>query len=227
MSRRLIISDVHGFYDAMVGALKDAKYNPDSDSLICLGDMINRGPKSREVIRFMRHYADKVILGNHETGLPLWLMGKIDDEAWFGMGGEETANSYSKRADGAEQLAKDAEWISTLEILHEDKDFYYVHAGLNSKRPLDAQSPEDTLWGQHKEFYKKPHRFNKTVIHGHMPVRHLYRWNNINVDEGNAIHYHNKIGIDGGSIAGGYVFVYDADNKVTYRNRVSRGLKNG
>ncbi|MCX7610307.1 MAG: metallophosphoesterase [Ignavibacterium sp.] len=221
MTRKLVVSDIHGYYDALVTCLKKAKYNPDKDELICLGDMINRGPKSYEVVSFMKKYASVVILGNHEIGFPLWFYQKTDPELFYKMGGIKTIDSYYRHKNPDKKLANHIEWLMTLSNMHEDDEYIYIHASLDYKKPLYAQTPESLLWGQNRDFFKTKNPLNKTIVHGHVPVEHIYRWNGLKPNYRQAVFHDNKISIDGGSIGGKYIFVYDLTNKITYAERVN------
>ncbi|NEP44268.1 MAG: serine/threonine protein phosphatase, partial [Okeania sp. SIO2H7] len=63
--RRIIIGDVHGHYDGMI-ALLEAIAPGKKDEVYFLGDLIDRGPKSAQVVDFVRKSPYKCLLGNHE-----------------------------------------------------------------------------------------------------------------------------------------------------------------
>ncbi len=100
--RRLIIGDVHGHYTELMRALEHARYDDGTDSLVFLGDYINRGDKSREVLDFviglnLRQPGRHVFLrGNHEDIVLHCLKGDIKAfHAWLdGMFGLPTLGSY-------------------------------------------------------------------------------------------------------------------------------------
>lgn len=64
------IGDVQGCYDSLQRLLLRINYQPDDDELIFVGDLVNRGPKSLEVLRFIRSLSKvRVVLGNHDLYL--------------------------------------------------------------------------------------------------------------------------------------------------------------
>ena len=68
--RYLFVSDVHGEYDKMIASLNAAKFNKDTDTLVCLGDMFDRGAQSREVLEFILDLPHCIIVwGNHDLRL--------------------------------------------------------------------------------------------------------------------------------------------------------------
>lgn len=68
--RYLFVSDVHGEYDKMIASLNAAKFNRNTDTLVCLGDMFDRGAQSREVLEFILNLPNCIIVwGNHDLRL--------------------------------------------------------------------------------------------------------------------------------------------------------------
>jgi serine/threonine protein phosphatase 1 len=77
--RHLITSDIHGQYDELMLALENARYDEATDKLILLGDCIDRGRQSREVLEFLAGLMDRgreieLIKGNHEDILQAFLV---------------------------------------------------------------------------------------------------------------------------------------------------------
>ena len=68
--RYVFISDVHGMYYKMLNALDDAKFDYTKDTLVCLGDMFDRGPHSKEILEFIMNLPHKILVwGNHDRRL--------------------------------------------------------------------------------------------------------------------------------------------------------------
>ena len=61
------VSDVHGEYDKMVAALNASGFDPQKDTIVSLGDAIDRGEKSREVVEYLLSCPNRIlIMGNHD-----------------------------------------------------------------------------------------------------------------------------------------------------------------
>ncbi len=75
-----IIGDVHGCYDELTALLRKIAFNPDSDRLIFVGDLVNRGPKSEQVLAFVRSLDGiaEMVLGNHDISLLAYALGVYD-----------------------------------------------------------------------------------------------------------------------------------------------------
>lgn len=72
-----VIGDVHGQYDALLRLLEKIRYREGRDALWFVGDLVNRGPKSLEVLRYVSALGDrcKVVLGNHDFSLLVQAVG--------------------------------------------------------------------------------------------------------------------------------------------------------
>jgi len=77
MHNTYIIGDVHGCYDELMDLLAHVGFNPQYDRLIFVGDLINRGPKSLAVLRFVHTLGEaaQLVLGNHDISLLAYACG--------------------------------------------------------------------------------------------------------------------------------------------------------
>jgi serine/threonine protein phosphatase 1 len=198
MRKTFVIGDIHGCHDAMLRLLRMIAPDPAHDTLIFLGDYLDRGPASRQVIITLlelrqthRHLV--TLMGNHEQMLLDYLTGN-DQEIFLTSGGIETLESYgitnfsdiwTQRILPPEHL----EFLENLPTYWEDEEYIYVHAALEPGVPLARQKREWLLWGRFG-FIDSDHDFSKRVIYGHTP------WPAPKVE-------HNKIGIDTGAVYGG------------------------
>jgi hypothetical protein len=65
--RYFFISDVHGEFNDMIKALDNAGFNPEQDTLVSLGDLMDRGPDSKKVIEYVLGCRNKILIwGNHD-----------------------------------------------------------------------------------------------------------------------------------------------------------------
>ena len=167
MTRRLFIGDVHGHYDGLMQLLNKIALT-DQDRLYFVGDLIDRGPKSAQVVKFVRHRADGCVLGNHEQ---LLLEAFPQDGAhlpmlqgWLYSGGQATLSSYGE----VEDLLKDIDWIRGLPLYLDLDDVWLVHAGVNPKLPVEKQTQQDLCWIRNA-FHSSTEAYfaDKLIITGH------------------------------------------------------------
>lgn len=179
------IGDIHGCADNLDRALVHIQ----EDFIVTLGDMVDRGPQSADVLarlwRLQNDEPSRVIClkGNHEQ----MLLEFIDDPAglgarWLSFGGKETLESFgisdvSSRPDAEEALDladrfEDAlprgmqDWLRNLPIYWNTGNVWCVHAGMNPKKAAEKQSERTLLWG-HPEFYSTSRNDDICVVHGH------------------------------------------------------------
>ncbi len=203
------IGDVHGCFNAMLNLLDkielDRAARPEAKAtLVFLGDLIDRGPASRQVIEFLRDYdppwADIVLLkGNHEEVMLTVMEGNLKAmRSWLGFGGKSCARSYGVDNLGQLEISPEnimmslqkkipkshMDFIDSFEDSFRFGDYLMVHAGIMPKVPLEAQTSQDMRWIREKFIsYKKPHEV--MVVHGHTVVETAEQLSNrIPVDTG-------------------------------------------
>lgn len=205
--RLYAIGDVHGRFDLlqdMHARIRDEieRDAPADWRLIHIGDYIDRGPQSREVVdRLVSLSAEPRVvslLGNHDAGL-LDFLARPEKESLFARhGGQQTAASYGVEADfSSESLAREAAaalrsaippahltFLATLPRSITFGDFFFCHAGIRPGVRLEDQNPEDLIWIR-KVFLESPLLHPKVVVHGHTPTRVPdILPNRVNVDTG-------------------------------------------
>jgi serine/threonine protein phosphatase 1 len=202
------VGDVHGRADLLMqlfsGIDADLEANPPPRALhVFLGDYIDRGPDSREVLdlliaRSQRH--EMIFLkGNHEVLIEQFLRKPETLATWRQVGGSRTLLSYgvtpSFNPDAAERAALARRLADVLPPAHMQffrslqrsficGEFFFVHAGVRPGVPLSQQTDEDLFWIREK-FLKHPDKFEKIIVHGHTPVAEVeVHPNRINIDTG-------------------------------------------
>ncbi|MEB3828854.1 metallophosphoesterase family protein [Phormidium sp. CCY1219] len=170
--RRIVIGDVHGHYDALM-RLIEAIAPGEGDRLYFLGDLIDRGPQSARVVKFVRESSYQCLLGNHEhLLLDVCRNGKINPGAmqgWRYSGGQSTLASYPPlHSNPTQALLNDVEWMRTLPLYLDLGDAWLVHAGVHPQLPLEEQGAEDFCWIR-EPFHSisQPYFPNKLIIVGH------------------------------------------------------------
>ena len=192
-----VIGDVHGFNKTFRQLVAKLELTID-DRVVLLGDLIDRGPDSFDVIRFAREDPRiHCIKGNHEAmmteNFDLELIAHPDQDMakWLYNGGHETVASYIRAfpedAKGALELMIEADvsWMRLLPAHIVLDRWRLVHAGYNPKLEMNEQRLDDLLWIR-KPFHTawQPLDLQRTVLFGHTPTMNLYprsenRWGEV------------------------------------------------
>jgi len=198
MAHLFAIGDIHGCCDQLLRLMERIPIDWSRDRLVFMGDYIDRGPHSFEVVDYLVglkvQHPDIVFLkGNHEQMLADYLSGR-DRMTYLYNGGRQTLDSYLKHAGPNTQFPippSHLRFFESLKLHHETEDYIFVHAGLRQDRSFDQQDPEDMLWIREK-FINSKHSFGKRVVFGHTPLQEpLVEQNKIGIDTGAV--YGNKL----------------------------------
>ena len=169
MKRTIFIGDLQGCFDEFMQLLEKLNYSPKEDELILLGDLINRGPKSMEVVSYlMEHPEIKSVMGNHEYHFIRHV------------GGKKKKKSFTPLVkEFGDKLPKVVKYLKRLPMFIESEKWIAVHAGLEpGKHPSSSSSKflctvrmlgsngESRPWF---EYYFGP----KWVIFGHWSLKGL------------------------------------------------------
>jgi serine/threonine protein phosphatase 1 len=191
------IGDVHGRLDVLAPLLRDigqdalAARRPERPLLIFLGDYVDRGPESREVVDLVLQlqsdgaFEVAPLKGNHEEALLQFLDEPGFATTWMEHGGGATLASYgvqpaASRTDASAWVSvRDAfakalpvthqRFYQQLELVRVVGDYAFVHAGVRPGVPLEDQTERDLLWIR-QEFLNDRGPFGKVIVHGHTPT---------------------------------------------------------
>src|SRR6056297_3545044 len=95
MGRRLVIGDIHGRIDALKEVLEKSKFDYENDKLILLGDVVDGGYNTNQVINELMKIKNIVfVLGNHDIWMMNYLFKNETPAYWLNQGGASTLNSY-------------------------------------------------------------------------------------------------------------------------------------
>jgi len=116
------IGDVQGCHDELVALLDAIRYDRARDRLWFVGDLVNRGPKSLEVLRFVRDLGGGavVVLGNHDLHLV------CRAEGLWKRREDDTLDAVLGAPDGMELV----DWLRERPLMHVEDGHAMVHAGL-------------------------------------------------------------------------------------------------
>ncbi|HET7605021.1 MAG TPA: metallophosphoesterase family protein [Sphingomicrobium sp.] len=207
--RAYAVGDIHGRLDLLEqllgkihGDIADRKAR--KVLLVFVGDLIDRGPSSAEVVERLRTYDHPgvqavFLLGNHEEVLLRILGGEADLIAkWRSFGGRECLASYGVDAGQMARLSDDDALAAVREAIPMDHvafletfddscrfgDYLFVHAGIRPGVEIDQQRQSDLRW------IREPFLFDETdhgfiVVHGHTIRPEVeMRPNRIGIDTG-------------------------------------------
>lgn len=197
------IGDIHGRADLLGRMLEgivedsDARRHQFADRpmIIFLGDYVDRGRQSRQVIEVALLFAQnnafevRFLLGNHEEAMLDFFDHRTTGAGWSKRGGRATMESYGLLvpSDSADRLvwsgarealrkkipAEHVQFLRSLETSVECGNLFFVHAGVRPDIPLNAQTKNDMLWIR-REFLNHEGGFDKVIVHGHTPAERAF-----------------------------------------------------
>lgn len=163
LGRDFFVGDLHGQYDMLIQALRDIAFDPDSDRVFCVGDLVDRGPASMECLELLDAPWFWSVLGNHEDFLIDAVAGNDQAAAnLFANGGRWAAFADQDRL---EQLV--ADYVATLPLAirveqHDGRAIGVIHAAVTSG-----------VWGR---FDQNADIWNRRIIRGLNDVAESEAW---------------------------------------------------
>jgi len=184
------IGDVHGCATELRLLLNKLPLTPES-TVVFLGDYVDRGPQSKEVIDTvltLRETCNVVSLkGNHEALFMAFLRDPGSEAAGMFIynGGSATLHSYATETGDYHIPKEHREFLENLDLFHETDDYFFVHAGC-PRIPVEQfdvrKHAHDFLWAR-GAFLRTNYKWSKLIVHGHTPVKAVdMRPNRINID---------------------------------------------
>ena len=183
MSKLIAVSDIHGCFYSFMNLLEKCEYQEENDILVCIGDYIDRGKNSYELLEYLIDLQKRVgkekcvcLLGNHED------MAMYDIESWRipQNGSSKTRKSLIKNG---KRIKDYYWWFSELPIIYDAGEIYFCHAGFSYPK-LEENTRDEILWGKYSLYLSEP--TEKQVIFGHYAMKDIYKTpnNNIGIDTG-------------------------------------------
>jgi serine/threonine protein phosphatase 1 len=171
MSGRLIaIGDIHGClaaFDAILAAMAPTK----EDTLVALGDYVDRGPDSKGVIDRLIQLGSQCNLvalhGNHEEMMLDVINRGQPPFRWLQYGGVETLDSYGFAGDISVISKEHHHFFASMVDYYETQDCLFVHANYDPDLPLDQQPKHLLRWQKLTDSTPAPHHSGKRAIVGH------------------------------------------------------------
>ncbi len=200
--RRIAIGDIHGCAKAL-RTLIESIQPAQNDELIFVGDYIDRGPDSRNVVDQILELSQRcrvvTLRGNHEIMLQGVALNGLDDRVWLANGGQATVTSYGGN------LAKIPEdhlmFFQGLQPFYETQADIFVHAGYLPQVAMRSQADMELYWAHLSSPLPLPHHSGKRVIVGHTPQ-----------PEGRVLDAGHLVCIDTYCFGGGYLTAMDMES---------------
>ena len=187
--KTFVVGDIHGRCAQLLNLLDMLPRDPQTDTLVFLGDLIDRGADAPGCVAHVRELCgenpERVVClrGNHEQ----MCMDFLDGQAtiWLEpiVGGQRTYEQYTGKSPYADPEqdpeevratleralpAEHLEFMQSLPFYHEDEHAIYVHAGLDAGKHPSESSPASLMWMRDMDFYKNYR--GKPCIFGHTPT---------------------------------------------------------
>ena len=180
--RLYVVGDVHGHLATFRALLHRLNLGPE-DRVVCLGDMIDRGPDSAGLVDLLRSHPQVICLkGNHEQMAvqSVQMDGTFEAwQPWMKRGGKSTYASYIVQAEGdlwqaKQTMVDDFIWLDNLPTQIVLDHIRLVHAGYDPRMPLDMQGEKELLWIR-KEWFQHEGAVDpaRTVFFGHTTTTKL------------------------------------------------------
>lgn len=171
MSGRLIaIGDIHGCSAALRTLLEAISPTP-ADTIVTLGDYVDRGQDTRDVVEQLialsRQCQLVPLLGNHEEMMLDVIRDGQPPFRWLQYGGVDTLDSYGFCGDMSVIPRNHREFFDSLLNYYETDSHFFVHANYNPKLPLINQTEHSLRWQKLTEFVPPPHVSGKRAVVGH------------------------------------------------------------
>ena len=202
------IGDIHGRLDLLEELhgmiLEDAAGHDGSKAIVYLGDFIDRGAQSKQVVDLLIEqpldgFEAIHLLGNHEQAMLDFMEYPEAAAAWLSFGGQVTLLSYGAGLGRVQmgrqvQILRDEldarlpqshrEFLASCRLMHVEGSYCFAHAGIRPGVPLEEQKAEDLMWIR-GEFCDSAEDHGCIVVHGHSITEEVeWRPNRIGIDTG-------------------------------------------
>jgi serine/threonine protein phosphatase 1 len=193
MSRTLCLGDIHARIEALKEVLTKSKFDYDKDKLILLGDVIDGGSNTYDVIEELLKIKNIIFVkGNHEIFfMDSIFKGTLPSE-WINQGGANTLNSYGGKVIpgtypedepvlvdvmGVRIPRTHIEFLNKTKLYHIENNMLFVHGGLDPNKPIQEQKEDVLLWDRSIIKYAETNNIQsyKKVFCGHTSTQLIER----------------------------------------------------
>jgi serine/threonine protein phosphatase 1 len=218
MSGRLIaIGDIHGCAAALDTLL--AAIDPQADdTIVALGDYVDRGPDSKGVIDRLIVLGTRCELialhGNHEEMMLDVVRDGQPPFRWLQYGGVETLDSYRFAGDMSVVSQEHRDFFASMRDFYETDNYFFVHANYDPDLPLAEQPRQLLRWMKLTDMTPPPHRSGKRAIVGHTHDRN-----------GEIFDIGHLVCIDTFCYGGGWLTALDVDSGQLWQSNLAGELR--
>ena len=207
-----LIGDIHGQLSKLKNLISKVQSDIESDDLIIfVGDYIDRGPRSFEVIEFLLKLKSEhnivFLIGNHEDMFLRFVSRGDNYNNYMANGGEYTIKSYFKNLKEFKIPETHKKFYNSLKLYYESDLFIAVHAGINPKvKNITDQRRDDIIWIR-ESFYEYNKKWDKTIVFGHTPTMYINASKDVNKNITKGVYIDDKrniIGIDTNAMSEGF-----------------------
>ena len=192
--RIIAIGDIHGMYFKLIELMNTISPSKE-DKIIFMGDYIDRGPDSKQVLDYVISMIEDgfnviPLKGNHEDMFINYLRkDEVEDGLFLYNGGRKTIESYRKVNNGKFLLPKKhRQFLDNLKLYHEEEFYFFVHAGVSPNVNPSQVDSDDALWIR-EDFIWSDNNWGKVIVFGHT------------IQSDGPLIMHNKRGIDTGAFS--------------------------
>ncbi len=168
--RTIAIGDIHGCSDALQAVLGEIRPTAD-DTIVTLGDYVDRGPDSCGVLETLIALQKRTnlvpLLGNHDEVMLAVCRGHTYfPEYWYNFGGDATLASYGV-SEPRRVRRSHLEFLDKCKLFFQTRRHFFVHANYDPELPLNEMPRKMLLWKSLKDYVPAAHVSGKTAIVGH------------------------------------------------------------
>ena len=210
------ISDLHGCYDKFMALLDKINFNPPSDTLFILGDVVDRGDKSIECLKYvMATKSVHLIMGNHEQMMLDYYDRKDLWGDWNRNGSRLTKKQFGSldhnERDKILSYLRSRPYYKTIKV--NEKRYFLSHSGLDTSLPFKHQPIDVLIWSR-EEFYEHKALDKYICIFGHTPTPYISGSTDCSVWFDS--NHNDKICIDCGCVYGGTLAALRLDDSEVF-----------
>jgi serine/threonine protein phosphatase 1 len=210
VSNRLIaIGDIHGCSVALRAIITAIDPQPD-DTIVTLGDYVDRGPDTRGVVELLIDLGLRTrlvaLLGNHEEMMLQVLRGEQPHQAWLRFGGVETLESYQFDGNLDFLPPEHLKFFESLVDYYVQDNYLFTHAAYDPQLPFDQQPADVLRWHSLRDGIPQPHFSGVQAVVGHTASHN-----------GEVLDVGHLLCIDTYCYGGGYLTALDVHNRAVWQ----------